>query len=56
MMMDTEKLTTIDLFMRGKIAFVIGYPSLITDIEKAQKRAGAEAVDSLILSEHIPRT
>lgn len=55
-MMDTEKLTTIDLFMRGKIAFVIGYPSLITDIEKAQKRAGAEAVDSLILSEHIPRT
>ena len=54
-MMDSEKLTTIDLFMRGKIAFVIWYPSLIADIEKAQKRAGSEAVDSLILSEHIPR-
>lgn len=52
--MDEGKLTTIDLFMRGKIAFVIGYPSLIEEIEKAQKRAGNEAVDALILSEHIP--
>lgn len=54
--MNSEKLTTIDLFMRGKIAFVVGYPRLIEEIEKAQKRAGTEAVDALILAEHIPRS
>lgn len=37
--MEDEKLSTIDLFMRGKIAFVVGYPSLVSEIEKAYKRA-----------------
>ena len=52
--MDTEKISTIDLFMRGRIAFVVGYSSLILDIEKAYKRAGTEAVDALILTEKLP--
>ena len=52
--MDTEKISTIDLFMRGRIVFVVGYPSLMLDIEKAYKRAGNEAVDALILTEKLP--
>ncbi len=53
-LMDNQKLTTLDLFMRWKIAFVVGFPSMIEDIEKAQKRAGADAVDGLILTAHVP--
>ena len=52
--MDREKLSTIDLFMRGRIAFVVGYPSLIWEIEKAYKRAWTNAVDALILTDRIP--
>lgn len=50
-----DKLTTIDLFMRGKIAFVIGYPTMIKDIEDAKKRAGSEAVNAVILTEKVPQ-
>ncbi len=53
--MDDKKLTTIDLFMRWRIAFVVWYPSLIHEIEKAQKRAGNDAVDALILTEKLPQ-
>lgn len=53
--MDEEKLTTLDLFMRGKIAFVIGYPSMVHDLEDAKKRAGSEAINALVLSEKIPQ-
>jgi ABC-type glycerol-3-phosphate transport system substrate-binding protein len=52
--MDSEALTTLDLFMRGKIAMVIGYPSLIREIEKSEKRAGADAVSDIILTERLP--
>jgi hypothetical protein len=38
-MMLRGKLTTLDLFIRGKIAFVVGYPSMISLIEDAKKRA-----------------
>lgn len=53
--MDTNKLTTTDLFMRGRIAFLVGYPSLIHDIEKAKKRAGSEAIDAPIFTDRIPQ-
>lgn len=48
--------TTLDLFIQGKIALVIGYPSLIRNIEKAKKRSWQKATESLILTEKIPQT
>lgn len=52
--MEDEKLSTIDLFMRGKIAFVVGYPSLVSEIEKAYKRAWDAAVGGILLTERLP--
>ncbi len=49
------KLTTIDLFIRGEIAMVIWYPSLVKDIEDAKKRAGNLAINSIVLTERIPQ-
>lgn len=37
-------LTTVDMFVRGKIGMVIGYPSLLREIEYSIKRAGSENV------------
>lgn len=37
-------LTTVDMFVRGKIAMIIGFPSLLREIEYAIKRAGSENV------------
>ena len=51
----TPWLTTVDLFMRGDIAIIFGYPSLIHAIEHAKKRAGSNAVDALILTEKLPQ-
>jgi len=53
--MDESLLSTIDLFMRGRIAMIIGYQSLIHEIEKSGKRAGEEILDDLILTEKIPQ-
>jgi hypothetical protein len=36
--MTADKLSTVDLFIRGKIAMLIGFPSLIRELEKAEKR------------------
>ncbi len=30
--------TTLDMFLRGDIGMVVGYPSLIGELEKAEKR------------------
>lgn len=35
-------LSTVDMFVRGKIGMVIGYPSLLQEIEYSIKRAGTE--------------
>ncbi len=51
-----KKLTTIDLFMRWKIAFIVGYPSLIHELEDAKKRAWIEGIKSIILTEKIPQS
>ncbi len=37
-------LTTVDMFVRGKVGMVIGYPSLLREIEYSIKRAGSENV------------
>lgn len=53
--MDAWLLSTVDLFMRGRIAIVVGYPSLIRELEKAGKRASEELLDDLILTEKLPQ-
>ncbi len=35
-------LSTVDMFVRGKIGMIIGYPSLLQEIEYSIKRAGTE--------------
>ena len=52
--METEKSTTLDLFMRGDIGMIYGYPSLITELEKSDKRAGISSKAGVILTEKIP--
>jgi ABC-type glycerol-3-phosphate transport system substrate-binding protein len=51
---DSSGLSTLDLFIKGRIGMAIGFPSLIRDIEKAQKRAEGDILDDLILTERIP--
>jgi maltose-binding protein MalE len=53
--LDTSLLTTVDLFMRGRIALFVGYPSIIREIEKSGKRAESELLDDLILTEKLPQ-
>lgn len=37
-------LTTVDMFVRGKIGMIVGFPSLLREIEYSIKRAGSENV------------
>jgi ABC-type glycerol-3-phosphate transport system substrate-binding protein len=53
--MDQTGLSTVDLFMQGEIGMIIGSPSTIREIEKAEKRAGSDAIDDIILTERLPR-
>lgn len=41
-------LTTVDMFVRGKIGMVVGFPSLLREIEYSIKRAGSESVLSSV--------
>ncbi len=52
--MEEEKTTTIDLFVRWEIGMIYGYPSLITELEKSDKRAGILSRASVILTEKVP--
>ncbi len=54
--MSKNKLNTLDLFMRGDIAMIIGYPSLVSDLEKSSKRIGADSKSSVILTDRIPQS
>jgi ABC-type glycerol-3-phosphate transport system substrate-binding protein len=54
--MREEKITTLDLFMRGEIGMIIGYPSLIIELEKANKRAGSDSSSTVILTDRIPQS
>jgi len=52
--MKQDGLTTADLFIRGDIGMVIGYPSFVAELEKAQKRAGSSSAEDVILTEQLP--
>ena len=54
--MDQDKETTLDMFMRGDIAMIFGYPSLVTELEKSDKRVWVSSKSSLILTEKLPLT
>ncbi len=53
--MDTDKSTTLDMFMQWDIGMVFWFPSLVEELEKAYKRAGDNAVNDIILTERIPK-
>lgn len=53
--MEREKLTTLDLFLQGKIAMIYGYPSLIEELEKSQKRTSMIQKNAVVLTEKIPQ-
>lgn len=42
-MMNDLNLSTVDMFVRGKVGMLIGFPSLLREIEYAIKRAGSES-------------
>lgn len=46
--------TTLDMFLRGDIGFIIWYPSLIGELEKSEKRVNSWSAD-LIYTEKIPQ-
>lgn len=46
--------TTLDAFMQGKIGMIIGYPSLIVELEKSEKRNLSSYKDK-IFTERIPQ-
>lgn len=52
--MQSEKTTTYDMFLRGEIAMIFWYPSIIAELEKSAKRAGTSSVEGVILTERIP--
>ena len=41
--LDRKGLSTTDLFVRGKIGIIFGYPSIIREIEYAEKRANSDS-------------
>ncbi len=53
--LDVSRLTTVDMFMRGEIAFIVGYPSMIGTLEDAKKRAGTSYKNMIVLTEKIPQ-
>lgn len=52
--LDTEKKTTLDLFLDGQIGIVFGYSSLVKELEKSAKRVGSSNSASVILTDKIP--
>lgn len=42
--------------MRGDIAMIIGYPSLILDLEKSSKRVSSDGKAIVLLTERIPQS
>lgn len=52
---ENPELTIYDLFIRGKVGAIFGYPSTIRSLELAKKRAGDGAVDGIILTAAAPQ-
>lgn len=46
--------TTLDAFLQGKIGMIIGYPSLVLELEKSEKRSGSSHKDN-IFTDQIPQ-
>lgn len=55
LMRENKNATTLDEFMRGKIGMIIGYPSLISELELSAKRVGATNMESIIDTDRIPQ-
>ena len=55
--MDSLYLTNVDLFARGQVGMILGYPSTLTLIDQAIKRAGADQdlTDRLLRAAPIPQ-
>ncbi len=41
--LDRKSISTTDLFVRGKVGAIFGYPSLLREIEYSEKRAGTDS-------------
>gem|GEM_PF-6540991 len=56
-MMNDLNLSTVDMFVRGKIGMIIGFPSFLREIEYAIKRAGSENVisDKFLRTSALPQ-
>ena len=52
--MRNDNITTVDMFIRGDIGMIIGYPSFVIELEKAQKRSSGQSAQGLILTEQLP--
>lgn len=53
--MEANRTTTLDAFLRGDIGMIVGYPGLVGELEKSQKRAGVDGVTDLVYTERLPR-
>ena len=51
-----KKNTTLDKFMQWEIALIIGYPSLILELEKSGKRVGTANSNTVILTDRLPQS
>lgn len=55
LMKENKNSTTLDEFMRGNIGMIVGYPSLISDLELSAKRVGATGMENIIYTDRIPQ-
>jgi ABC-type glycerol-3-phosphate transport system substrate-binding protein len=53
--LEKDKKTTYDLFMQGDIAMILGYPSIINELEKSTKRSGIDSIENLVLTAPVPQ-
>lgn len=53
--LEDENKTTYDAFMQGDIALILGYPSIVSELEKSTKRSGIDSVENLVLTAPIPQ-
>lgn len=54
--MDEDSSTTLDKFIAGDISMILGYPSIVSELEKSDKRLGIKSKATNIFTEKIPLT
>ncbi len=52
--LEKSQMTTLDAFLEGKIGMIVGYPSLVRELEKSAKRIGGNNSASLIQTAQFP--